>query len=133
LSHRSPAIAAPNAKAVPTCESTPTIASNIVLYPALLALFALPPIVCTAKVKSWCRISYTRNGEAVLETDAQRRRRKQQDATRERVALWLTPAEARMIDRYKKAWGLPSRIATLRRMFIVSRKALPRRSVRKGE
>ena len=67
-----------------------------------------------------------------MPTEAELRRRKKQDAERVRVALWLTPDEAAMLDRYKKAWGLPSRIAALRRLFLVSRRALKKRPARKS-
>lgn len=64
------------------------------------------------------------------ETEAQKRRRQKQDAERVRVALWLSPGEAAMLDRYAKAWGLPSRIAALRKLFLVSRRALKRKTNR---
>lgn len=57
-----------------------------------------------------------------MPTEAEVRRRKKQDATRERVALWLSPDEA---------WGLPSRIATLRRLFLYSRRAIRKKTARK--
>lgn len=68
----------------------------------------------------------------MLPTEAEIRRRKKQDEERVRVALWLTPGEAAMLDRYKKAWGLPSRIAALRKLFLVSRRALKKKTLRKS-
>lgn len=67
-----------------------------------------------------------------MPTEAEIRRRKKQDATRERVALWLTPDEAAMLDRYKRAWGLPSRVAALRKLFLVGRRALKKKAKAKG-
>lgn len=65
-----------------------------------------------------------------MPTEAEIRRRKKQDAERERVALWLTPGEAQMLDRYKRAWGLPSRIATLRKLFLFARRGLRKKKQR---
>lgn len=56
-----------------------------------------------------------------MPTEAELRRRKKQDATRVRAALWMTPQEAAILDRYKNSWGLPSRIAAFRKLCVESR------------
>ena len=50
-------------------------------------------------------------------SEAQRRANKAQDATRKRIALWLEPADAKAIDKLKRKWKLPSRIAVLRKLM----------------
>lgn len=49
-----------------------------------------------------------------MPTEAETRRRKKQDATRKRVALWLEPADQKALERVMKKRRLPSRIAALR-------------------
>lgn len=49
-----------------------------------------------------------------MPTEAETRRRKKQDATRKRVALWLEPGDAKALARIQRKHKLPSRIATLR-------------------
>lgn len=49
-----------------------------------------------------------------MPTEAETRRRKKQDATRKRVALWLEPDDAKALARVQRKHKLPSRIATLR-------------------
>ncbi len=49
-----------------------------------------------------------------MPTEAETRRRKKQDATRKRVALWLEPDDRKALERVMKKHRLPSRIATLR-------------------
>jgi len=50
-------------------------------------------------------------------TEAEIRRRKKQDATRKRVALWLTEEDAKQIDKLKDLWRLPSRAAVVHKMI----------------
>jgi len=47
-------------------------------------------------------------------TKAEIRRRKKQDATRFRVALWLEEADRAALEKVMRKHRLPSRIATLR-------------------
>lgn len=49
-----------------------------------------------------------------MPTEAETKRRKKQDATRKRVALWLEAADAKALARIQRAQRLPSRIATVR-------------------
>lgn len=49
-----------------------------------------------------------------MPTEAEIRRRKKQDATRKRVALWLEPDDAKALERIMKKQRLPSRIAAFR-------------------
>ena len=49
-----------------------------------------------------------------MPTEAETRRRKKQDATRKRVALWLEPADAKALALIKRRGKLPSRIAAFR-------------------
>jgi hypothetical protein len=49
-------------------------------------------------------------------TEAQLRARKKQDATRERVSLWLTLDEAAALDQLKVKLKLSYRIDVLRRL-----------------
>ena len=49
-----------------------------------------------------------------MPTEAETRRRKKQDATRKRVALWLEPVDQKALERVMKKRRLPSRIAALR-------------------
>lgn len=49
-----------------------------------------------------------------MPTEAEIRRRKKQDATRKRVAIWLTPEEAKALDRLVKREGVASRTEALR-------------------
>lgn len=46
-----------------------------------------------------------------MPTEAEIRRRKKQDATRKRVALWVAPATAKKVDHAVKKLGLTSREA----------------------
>jgi hypothetical protein len=46
-----------------------------------------------------------------MTSEAQRRANQKQDATRKRVALWVSPATAKKVDRAVKKLGLPSRVA----------------------
>lgn len=55
-----------------------------------------------------------------MPTEAEIRRRKKQDATRKRVALWLEQDDADALDKVQRKQKLPSRIATLR--WLLSRK-----------
>lgn len=50
----------------------------------------------------------------ILTSDAQRRANAKQDATRQRVALWLEPDDAKALERVMRRQRLPSRIAALR-------------------
>lgn len=54
-----------------------------------------------------------------MPTEAETRRRKKQDATRKRVALWLDPEDAKALARIQKREKLASRIATLRWLVSV--------------
>jgi hypothetical protein len=49
-----------------------------------------------------------------LPTEAETRRRKKQDATRKRAALWLEPDDRKALERVMRKHRLPSRVATLR-------------------
>lgn len=49
-----------------------------------------------------------------MPTEAETRRRKKQDATRKRVALWLDEADAKALARIQRQQKLPSRIAAFR-------------------
>lgn len=49
-----------------------------------------------------------------MPTEAETRRRKKQDATRKRVALWLEEADRAALEKIMRKHRLPSRIATLR-------------------
>lgn len=46
-----------------------------------------------------------------MPTEAQRRANAKQDATRKRVAIWLSPETAKRVDRAVKKLGLSSREA----------------------
>jgi len=54
-----------------------------------------------------------------MPTEAEIRRRKKQDATRKRVALWLERDDQKALERIMKKHHLPSRIAALR--WLLSR------------
>lgn len=47
-------------------------------------------------------------------SEAQKRANKKQDATRKRVPLWLTPEEAKALDKLVKREGVASRAEALR-------------------
>jgi len=47
-------------------------------------------------------------------TEAQTRRRKKQDATRKRVAIWLEEEDRKALEKVMRKHRLPSRIAALR-------------------
>lgn len=49
-----------------------------------------------------------------MPTEAEVRRRKKQDATRKRVALWLEPDDQKALERIMRQQRLPSRIAAFR-------------------
>lgn len=49
-----------------------------------------------------------------MPTEAEIRRRKKQDATRQRVAIWLEPDDQKALERVMRKQRLPSRIAALR-------------------
>lgn len=49
-----------------------------------------------------------------MPTDAEIKRRKKQDATRKRVAIWLEVDDQKAIERVMRRKRLPSRIAALR-------------------
>jgi len=49
-----------------------------------------------------------------MPTEAETKRRKKQDATRKRVALWLEPDDQKALERIMRKQSLPSRIAALR-------------------
>lgn len=49
-----------------------------------------------------------------MPTEAEIRRRKKQDATRKRVALWLEPDDQKALEKVMRKQRLPSRIAALR-------------------
>lgn len=53
-----------------------------------------------------------------MPTEAETRRRKKQDATRKRVALWLDQADAKALDAIKRKHKLPSRIAAFRFLMV---------------
>ncbi len=59
-----------------------------------------------------------------MPTEAETKRRKKQDATRKRVALWVAPATAKKVDRAVKKLGLTSREAWVEHVF---KAALPSR------
>lgn len=54
-----------------------------------------------------------------MPTEAEIRRRKKQDATRKRVALWLEPNDQKALEKVMRKQRLPSRIAALR--FLLSK------------
>lgn len=58
-----------------------------------------------------------------MATDAEIRRRKKQDATRNRVGIWLSPSEAATLDEYKQKWELPSRLAAIRKLLGIEESA----------
>ena len=49
-----------------------------------------------------------------MPTEAEIRRRKKQDATRKRVALWLEPDDQKALEKVMRKQRLLSRIAALR-------------------
>lgn len=49
-----------------------------------------------------------------MPTEAETRRRKKQDATRKRAALWLEEPDRKALDKVKRRHRLRSRIAALR-------------------
>jgi len=55
-------------------------------------------------------------------TEAEIRRRKKQDATRKRVALWLDERDKKALEEAQKQQGLPSRIETLRWLLAQRRR-----------
>lgn len=52
-----------------------------------------------------------------MPTEAQRRANAKQDVARKRVALWLEPDDVKAVDKLKRKWALPSRIAVLRKLM----------------
>lgn len=49
-----------------------------------------------------------------MPTESQKRANKKQDATRKRVPLWLSPEEAKALDKLVKREGVASRTEALR-------------------
>lgn len=49
-----------------------------------------------------------------MTSDAQKRANAKQDATRKRVALWLSPEEAKALDKLVKREGVASRLDAVR-------------------
>ena len=58
-------------------------------------------------------------------TEAETRRRKKQDATRKRVALWLGPDDAKALALIQKRGKLPTRIATFRWLIANAKEPTP--------
>ncbi len=54
-----------------------------------------------------------------MTSDAQRRANAKQDAARrgKRAAVWFEEADLQKLDRLKRIWGLPSRIAVIRSLM----------------
>jgi len=50
-------------------------------------------------------------------SEAQRRAHQKHEATRKRVAIWLDPADAKALDKFKRKIKAPSRIAALRALL----------------
>jgi hypothetical protein len=57
-----------------------------------------------------------------MPTEAEIRRRKKQDATRKRVALWLEEQDKKALEDLQAELGLPSRIETLRWLLAQRRR-----------
>lgn len=54
-----------------------------------------------------------------MTSEAQRKANAKQDATRQRVALWLEPTDRKALERVMRKRRLPSRIAALRYLLEV--------------